>query len=61
MSVPQCTSIPENICETLQEETPFVTTRKACRKEEKKICDLVQTTQPKQVILINLLPKICRC
>lgn len=49
VTVQQCTRRTDRVCETLRESQPTVAPRQVCRNEEKKVCDLEERTQPKQV------------
>jgi len=45
----KCTSSPQKVCEKLQENVPTVHPRQTCHTEERRVCELVKSTQPKQV------------
>lgn len=44
-----CYEVPEKICENLVEMLPAVQARQSCRREEKRVCELVKRSQEKQV------------
>ncbi len=53
VSQQSCYSVPEKICEKMSENVPAVKPRQSCHMEDKRVCDLVKRTQPKQVIRIH--------
>ncbi len=44
-----CTRQDERICEKLSARMPVTQERQVCHNEEKKVCELEQKTQPKQI------------
>jgi hypothetical protein len=49
VSIEKCDVRPDKACEKLSERVPFPTEKQHCHNEEKKVCELEQRTQPKQV------------
>merc|ERR1712039_519933 len=47
--VPKCSTTSEKVCETVPQRYPDVSERQHCHNEDKKVCQLEERTQPKQV------------
>merc|ERR1711994_413314 len=44
-----CSTTSEKVCETVPQRYPDVSERQHCHNEDKKVCELEERTQPKQV------------
>merc|ERR1712190_187789 len=49
VSVPRCSQNSEKVCESMPTRVPTVNERQHCHNEDKKVCELEERTQPKQV------------
>jgi hypothetical protein len=49
-----CIPVKQNLCEKLINIVPTPKEKQVCRNDEKKICELEQRSQPKQVIILLL-------
>jgi hypothetical protein len=49
VTISQCSRRADKVCETLEESVPFVAAKQSCRNEDKKVCDLEERAQSKQV------------
>merc|ERR1712066_740408 len=49
VSVPKCSKKSEKVCESMPQRVPTVGERQHCHNEDKKVCELEERTQPKQV------------
>merc|ERR1712018_608918 len=47
--VPKCSTTTDKVCETVHQRYPDVSERQHCHNEDKKVCQLEERTQPKQV------------
>merc|ERR1712203_175832 len=47
--VPKCSTTSEKVCETVPQRYPDVSEGQHCHNEDKKVCQLEERTQPKQV------------
>jgi len=47
--VPRCSSKSDKVCEAMPQRYPTVSERQHCHNEDKKVCQLEERTQPKQV------------
>merc|ERR1712193_390182 len=47
--VPKCSTTTDKVCETVHQRNPDVSERQHCHNEDKKVCQLEERTQPKQV------------
>merc|ERR1712088_802376 len=47
--VPRCSSKSDKVCEAMPQRYPTVGERQHCHNEDKKVCQLEERTQPKQV------------
>merc|ERR1712018_1113854 len=47
--VPKCSTTTDKVCETVHQRYPDVSERQHCHNEDKKVCELEERTQPKQV------------
>jgi len=49
VSVPKCSKKSDKVCESMPQRVPTVGERQHCHNEDKKVCELEERTQPKQV------------
>jgi hypothetical protein len=49
VSAPYCEDRQERVCEKLTERVPFAVEKQNCHDEYKKVCELEQRSQPKQI------------
>merc|ERR1712210_105988 len=47
--LPRCSAKSEKVCEAMPQRYPTVSERQHCHNEDKKVCQLEERTQPKQV------------
>merc|ERR1711992_184495 len=47
--VPKCSTTTDKVCETVHQRYPDVSERQHCHNEDKKVCQLEERAQPKQV------------
>merc|ERR1712045_13565 len=47
--LPKCSTTTDKVCETVHQRYPDVSERQHCHNEDKKVCQLEERTQPKQV------------